>query len=207
LKEVESAMGFSGVPQSKGDSLLKTPPSRFIAETSTSEVHALSEHNRQSSTENTLEYATTQHAIDQGETGYRGYSAESAFMQYIKEKLGAWPGVDINRRVRVRNKVAPSLFEPDKELAYQASLPTKERALELIEAALDSHTLLQVVHGPSFDESVHILYSLSPQEYSSEEMRLLPLVYALMALGFLFTEQNASDTNRMSVPNERQVSH
>jgi hypothetical protein len=207
LKEMESAMKSSGAPYFKGESLLKTPPSHFIAETSVSEVHAPSEHNKQSSSENTLEYATTQQAIDQGETGYRGYSAESAFMQHMKEKLGAWPGVNINHRVGCRDKVAPSLFEPDKKLANQASLPPKKRALELIEAALDSHELLQVVHRPSFDESVHVLYSLSPQEYSIEEMRHLPLVYALMALGCLFTEPNVSDTSRLSVPSERQVSH
>jgi hypothetical protein len=203
LREVESAMKPSEAPPSKGDSALATPPSHSIAETSVSEVHALSEHNEQGSIEDTVEYATTQHAIDQGETGYQGYSADRAFIQRMKEKLGTWPGIDINRRLRPRDITAPSLFEPENQLAGQASLPPKTRASELIEAALDSHTPLHIVHRPSFDESFHVLYSLSPREYGPEEMRFLPLVYALMALGCLFTEPDASDANRSPAPNER----
>jgi hypothetical protein len=203
LKEVESAMKPSGAPHFKGDSVLVTPPSHFSAETSVLEVHALSEHKEQSSTEDTVEYATTQHAIHQGEQGYQGYSAEMAFMQRMKEKLGVWPGVDTSRRFRCRDPVAPSLFKPDKQLADQASLPPKKRGIELIKAALDSHTLLQVVHRPSFDESVLVLYSLSPREYGSEEMRLLPLVYAVMALGCLYTEPDASDASHPRPPSER----
>jgi hypothetical protein len=61
-----------------------------------------------------------------------------------------------------------------------------------IEAALNFHTPLHIVHRPSFDESFHVLCSLSPQEYGTEEIRLLPLVYAILALGCLFTEPDAS---------------
>lgn len=203
LSKLESAMKSSGAPYYKVDSVLVTPPSHLIAETSVLEVHSLSEHNGQSSNEDTLNYAITQHAIDQGETGYQGYSGDIAFIQEMKEKLGAWPGVDINRRFRPRHTDVPSLFEPDRQLADQASLPPKKRALQLIEVALDSHALLQVVHRPSFDESVHVLYSLGPREYSSEEMRLLPLIYALMALGCLFTEPDSSDAGRLPPPSER----
>jgi hypothetical protein len=196
-------MKLSGATPFRGDSALVTPPSQLIAETPVSEVHTLSEQNKQGSIEDTVEYATAQHAVDQGETGYQGYSADRAFIQRMKEKFGTWPGIDIKGRLRPRDIAPPSLFKSDNQLADQASLPPKKRALELIEAALNSHTPLHIVHRPSFDESFHVLYSLGPQEYGAEEMRLLPLVYALMALGCLFTEPDASEANRLPVPSER----
>jgi hypothetical protein len=107
-------MNSSGAPHFKEGSVMGTLPSQVIAEVSLSGAHPLSEHNGRGSAVDALDYGTIQHAIDQGETGYQGYSGERAFIQCMKEKLRLWHGIDINRLFRPRDTAAPSFFDPNK---------------------------------------------------------------------------------------------
>ncbi|KAL3444937.1 fungal-specific transcription factor domain-containing protein [Aspergillus insuetus] len=122
---------------------------------------------------------------NEGEARFGCSSADRAFIDRLKIELGDGPGADFDSRLRLRDRPAVRLFHSADPEPRFTSLPPRERAEYLTNRALDSTVLYHVLHRPTFDSVFELLYSLDPSDYGTEEMRHIPLVYALMALGCL----------------------
>lgn len=67
-------------------------------------------------------------------------------------------------------------------------LPPKHVASELIEAVWDNACVLfRFYHRPSFIRDLDLLYETDPDDYTSKQYKILPLVYSVMAVGVLFS--------------------
>lgn len=130
--------------------------------------------------------AQPQAQSSQGEARFGFSSADRAFIERLKAELGDWPGADFDSRLRIREKPGVKLFQSANPAPRVVCLPPRERAEHLINIALDASVLYHVVHRPTFDSAFELLYSLDRSDYGEGEMRHIPLVYALMALGCLF---------------------
>ncbi|ETI29613.1 hypothetical protein G647_02066 [Cladophialophora carrionii CBS 160.54] len=143
----------------------------------------------------TDKFVLTQHATENSEDGYHGYSGDRSFIQRMRE-VRNWAGAEVHRRLRRSDGQLPSLFEPDYGLAATAYLPSKERSRTLIDAALDAYALTPILHRPTFDYSWNVIYSIEPSQYTADELRFLPLLYAVLALGCLFAQADAQKSSR-----------
>jgi hypothetical protein len=140
-------------------------------------------------------FGLTQHAAENGEDGYQGYSGDRSFIQRMRE-IRNWAGTEVHRRLRRSDGQLPRLFEPDYGLAATACLPSKERSQTLIEAALDAYSLSPILHRPTFDYSWNVVYSIESSQYTPNELQFLPLLYAVLALGCLFAQADAQKSSR-----------
>lgn len=59
-------------------------------------------------------------------------------------------------------------------------------------ALMDGGALLRVVHIPTFYKSMDRVYKTSPENYENAEDTFLPLLYAVLALGSLFTKKDTA---------------
>lgn len=134
---------------------------------------------------------TAYHTIEQGEIEFQGQSADRTFIQDLKEKLGDWPGGDTTLSQLPPDMPLPGFFEGDRQLCDEVALPTKDLATKLVNAALDAQILLPIIHRPNFDAFFNLIYSLDKSEYSTREVRFLPLLYAVLAYGCLHVESDA----------------
>ncbi|KAF2098972.1 hypothetical protein NA57DRAFT_76206 [Rhizodiscina lignyota] len=146
----------------------------------------------------TDKYVLTQHAIENGEAGYQGYSGDRAFMQLMRDKLRNWPGAEVHGKLRRSAEQLPKLFESDYSLAETVLLPPRDECRALIDAALESHALFPILHWPNFECSLRFLYSIGPSQYTADELRFLPLFYAVLALGCLFSQKDTQKSSRSS---------
>jgi hypothetical protein len=137
-----------------------------------------------------LDKVSIQHAIQVSVLGYAGCTADSAFIQRMRQKLGDWAGEDLGIKLQPRRGPLPRYFDPDYALADQAQLPPKRDALKLVDVTLDTHSLLSIIHRPTFDHQLNLLYSLDAKDYGMEAYRFLSVLYAVLALGCLFKEPN-----------------
>ncbi|KAF3055344.1 Activator of stress protein [Trichoderma lentiforme] len=133
-------------------------------------------------------HARAFYLVEQGEMEFQGRSSDRTFLRGLKEEIGAWPGDDTPRNLPTAFSV-PGLFITERGSRCGVALPPIHRATKLVQAALDAHILLNFVHRPSFNRLFHLVYSLEPGEYSSKERQFLPLLYALLAYGTLFSQQ------------------
>ncbi|KIW72945.1 hypothetical protein PV04_01103 [Phialophora macrospora] len=140
-------------------------------------------------------FVLTQHAAENGDDGYQGYSGDRSFIQRMRE-IRNWAGAEVHRRLRRSDGQLPRLFEPDYGLAATAYLPSKERSQTLIEAALDAYSLTPILHRPTIDYSWNVVYSIESSQYTANELRFLPLLYAVLALGCLFAQADAQKSSR-----------
>ncbi|CDO95548.1 unnamed protein product [Kluyveromyces dobzhanskii CBS 2104] len=75
-------------------------------------------------------------------------------------------------------------------------LPPKPIAIQFIKSTWENCCVLfRFYHRPSFIRQLDLLYETDPQNYTHEQMQFLPLCYAVMAVGALFTKT----VNRLNV--------
>lgn len=75
-------------------------------------------------------------------------------------------------------------------------LPPKPIALKFVKNTWDQCcVLLRFYHRKSFLQQLEKLYETDPNYYTSEQMKFLPLVYSVMAVGALFSKSIESSTN------------
>ncbi|KAF2101209.1 hypothetical protein NA57DRAFT_25191, partial [Rhizodiscina lignyota] len=68
-------------------------------------------------------------------------------------------------------------------------LPSKEVAKELVDIAInDAASLLRVVHEPTIWKAFDKIFDKSPENYTNDDNMFLPLLYAILALGSLFSK-------------------
>ncbi|KAH8651504.1 fungal-specific transcription factor domain-containing protein [Tricladium varicosporioides] len=130
----------------------------------------------------------------QGNWSYHGHGSSSAFLRRIGERFSNISDTGAGNNVVLKLQSITSLEEtpknPEDQLFEQDPiiLPPKDVALDLISSALDEAcALLKFVHEPSFYSMVYRLYEIDPEKYSYEENKFLPLLYASLAVGYLFS--------------------
>lgn len=133
---------------------------------------------------------------EQGNWSYHGHGSSSAFISRIGERFGnvsdTGPGLNTVLRLRSVPPINEAPKNPEDQSFESAErsmmLPPKDVALDLISSALDEAcALLKFVHEPSFYSMFYRLYRVDPELYGYEENKFLPLLYAALAVGYLFS--------------------
>lgn len=127
---------------------------------------------------------------DDGHHNFHGHSSGFAFLAQIRQKYEDLlsPDVDPGRTANAQPDL-PEIFDSRPSFGIPVALvpptlPSKVVAKELVESALDRVcSLSRVVHRPTFDLMFNRVYDLGPTEHGVEELRFLPLLYAVMAVG------------------------
>lgn len=145
--------------------------------------------------------ATGQLDLDEeGHWDYQGHSSGLSFMRGLREfddkfQIPSDQSPSIRARTMSQDLPSPSaasLTGSSTNLSGGIRLPDKEEARELCDRAIIEYSgMLRVVHLPTFDRQFDRIYELSPEDYGSTEHNFLPLLYAVMALGKLFSDHNS----------------
>lgn len=84
-------------------------------------------------------------------------------------------------------------------------LPPKPIAIQFIKSTWENCCVLfRFYHRPSFIRQLDLLYETDPQNYTHEQMQFLPLCYAVMAVGALFTKtlNKMNDSDQHTADND-----
>jgi hypothetical protein len=143
--------------------------------------------------------ATGQLDLDEdGKWDYHGHSSGLSFMRGLRQ-FGDMFQVppDSSPSLKYRNisldppspKPAQSPANSTNTLSPATTLPTKEEARILCDnAIIDASAMLRVVHLPTFYKQLDQLYETPPESYGNAENSFLPLFYAVLSLGKLFSQ-------------------
>jgi hypothetical protein len=129
----------------------------------------------------------------EGKWDYYGHSSIMVFFQQLEEIFGHRVGTNTGTKEMHSRIPSPLLFEmnlaPDiSPTPIAMFLPSRKVADKLITSALDDACALEsFIHRPTFDRLLTRVYATNPLEFSSEERSFVPLLYAILALGCLFT--------------------
>jgi hypothetical protein len=148
--------------------------------------------------------ATGQLDLDEdGNWDYHGHSSGLSFMRRIQQDFGhiigdRKPDLGLFAKYRSYSQVIDSPnsnhLSPAESTPINNSstdLPSKEEAQSLCDKALtDAGALLRVVHVPSFYKSLDRIYDTSSDNYTNADNSFLPLLYAVLALGTMFSESS-----------------
>ncbi|KAJ5887865.1 hypothetical protein N7495_007906 [Penicillium taxi] len=133
---------------------------------------------------------------DQGHWDYHGHTSGIIFVRRLRKQLGA-ADVPINRPVKAMNQMLESPKSvsdspQDGSLPHTLDLPPRAIARRLCQSALDhACSLMRFVHEPTFFASLDRIYDTAPELYGNEENSFLPLLYIVMAVGCLFSDDGA----------------
>jgi hypothetical protein len=134
---------------------------------------------------------------DQGHWDYHGHTSGIIFLRRLRKQLGA---VDITAPTLRSRPISQMLDSPksasespqDASLPPTHDLPPRDVARRLCHNALeDGCSLMRFVHEPSFYTTLDRIYDTPPEQYSNEEHSFLPLLYIVMAVGCLFSDDGA----------------
>ncbi|ETN38147.1 uncharacterized protein HMPREF1541_07771 [Cyphellophora europaea CBS 101466] len=141
---------------------------------------------------------------DQGHWDFHGNSSGYAFMRKFRSQFGEQFLPIANPRVTSKARNIAQLLESPKSaqsspyestLPINVDLPTKEAAIELCRNTLDDCcALMRPLHRPTFFRRLHSIYETEPEQYSNEQMKFLPLLYIVIAVGFLFSETDTANS-------------
>lgn len=144
--------------------------------------------------------------IDGSEWDFHGNSSGAVFLRRLKEQMGLL-NHDTKTPFVPGKPRHPGMFSMDSPPSFASSpwdpssssdpgapipamyeLPPKDVAQNLCYFSLNCATcLLRIVHIPSFNEMVERLYEKRSENLGPEDHRALGLLYAVMALGSMYT--------------------
>ncbi|KAK5160830.1 hypothetical protein LTR04_004517 [Oleoguttula sp. CCFEE 6159] len=154
--------------------------------------------------------ATGQLDLDeQGYWDYHGHSSGLSFVRRMREHMGDIMGPEGKSTPFVKTRPMSQVFESPTSNAGSPmdvfpspELPSQEVARQLCSNSVnDASALLRVVHQPTFWKSFDRIYSTAPENYNSEDIRFLPLLYVVIALGCLFAKEEHSDLEQLGYGN------
>ncbi|KAL4795603.1 fungal-specific transcription factor domain-containing protein [Aspergillus venezuelensis] len=137
---------------------------------------------------------------DQGHWDYHGHTSGIIFLRRLRKQLGvSQPGgteIPLRTRPALQNFLdsPKSMSESPQEpsLPPTHDLPPRDVARRLCHNALeDGCALIRFVHEPSFYALLDRIYDLSPEQFTNEENSFLPLLYIVMSVGCLFSDDGA----------------
>jgi hypothetical protein len=179
---------------------MKSPASTGtkVSESSRETLHCLASPEQDENLETVLEEMGRLDLDDLGNWSYQGHGSSSAFVRRLGERFGNMsdPGIE-DKTTNLRLRGTPDISESPNRLVNPAfedssrefiSLPPRELAIELATSALnEACALLNFVHKPSFFSMVEEIYLFTPAQYTDKEHKFRPLLYAVLALGYLFS--------------------
>ncbi|TKA62341.1 hypothetical protein B0A49_10847 [Cryomyces minteri] len=154
--------------------------------------------------------ATGQLDLDeQGYWDYHGHSSGLSFVRRMREQMGDIMGPEGNSTPFVKTRPMSQVFESPMsnvgspmDVLPSPELPSQTVARQLCSNSVnDASALLRVVHQPTFWKSFDRIYSTAPENYNGEDIRFLPLLYVVIALGYLFAKEEHSDLEQLGYDN------
>ena len=158
---------------------------------------------RDSMLESMVENTGTLDLDDDGYWDFHGHSSGRAFLRKMREQFGdlmgkpddyGMPFVKSNTGPQSKASPVSSLHSPlGSKSPTTQDLPAKESARLLCENALDDAcAILRFAHRPTFYTMFNRIYDLPPENFGSEDLKFLPLLYSAIALGSLFATAEQS---------------
>jgi Fungal specific transcription factor domain len=139
---------------------------------------------------------------DQGHWDYHGNSSGFIFMRNLRAQLG-----DIfvpDPRIPLKSRAISSLIESPKSAssssydfnsASTVDLPDKDTVLRLCRNTLEvACALMRFIHKPSFYDKVTRIFDTDPDNHANADVKFLPLLYVVMAVGCLFAQTEKDST-------------
>ncbi|PYI33009.1 C6 transcription factor [Aspergillus indologenus CBS 114.80] len=136
---------------------------------------------------------------DQGHWDYHGHSSGMTFIRRLRKQLGA---SDMPLPTLRSRPVAQTLFDSPKSVSESPQdaslppthdLPSREIGRRLCHNALDDAcALMRFVHEPTFYTMFDRIYDTPLDQFTNEENSFLPLLYIVMAVGCLFSDDGTS---------------
>ena len=130
---------------------------------------------------------------DQGHWDYHGHTSGIIFVRRLRKQLGAAdmpttrPALGMTQMLESPKSVSDS--PQDASLPPTHDLPPRVVARRLCHNALDDAcSLMRFVHEPSFFASLERIYDTPADQFTNEENSFLPLLYIVMAVGCLFSD-------------------
>ncbi|KAJ5130523.1 uncharacterized protein N7515_006562 [Penicillium bovifimosum] len=135
---------------------------------------------------------------DQGHWDYHGHTSGVLFVRRLRKQLGAaeMPAP----MARTRSSITAHMISPkstsespqDTSLPPTHELPPRVVARRLCHNAIDhACSLMRFVHEPSFFASLERIYDTPPEQFTNEENSFLPLLYIVIAVGCLFSDDGS----------------
>ncbi|KAI9367971.1 fungal-specific transcription factor domain-containing protein [Aspergillus egyptiacus] len=137
---------------------------------------------------------------DQGHWDYHGHTSGIIFLRRLRKQLGVpQPGsseIPLHARPALQHffESPKSMSESPQEstLLPTHDLPARDVARRLCHNALeDGCALMRFVHEPSFYAMFDRIYDTPPEQFTNEENSFLPLLYIVMSVGCLFSDDGA----------------
>ncbi|KAJ5551068.1 hypothetical protein N7535_000990 [Penicillium sp. DV-2018c] len=135
---------------------------------------------------------------DQGHWDYHGHTSGVLFVRRLRKQLGA---TEISAPMaRPRSSITAHMVSPkyssespqDTTLPPTHDLPPRAVARRLCHNAVDhACSLMRFVHEPSFFANLERIYDTPPEQFSNEENSFLPLLYIVIAVGCLFSDDGS----------------
>lgn len=143
--------------------------------------------------------ATGQLDLDEeGNWDYHGHSSGLSFMRGLRQfgdMFQAPPDSSPSLKHRKMSADPPSpsstrsLATSSTALPAGTELPSKKEAIKLCEnAIIEAGAMQRAVHLPTFYKQLDRIYDTPSESYTNAENSFLPLLYAVLALGKLFSQ-------------------
>jgi len=143
--------------------------------------------------------ATGQLDLDEeGNWDYQGHSSGLSFMRGLRQfddmfQIPSDDSPSLRHRTMSNDSPSPSNLSIAGSVAGSASvaLPSQEEARILCDSAIIQYSaMLRVVHLPSFYKQMARIYEIPTESYTSADTSFLPLLYAVLALGKLYSDSD-----------------
>lgn len=147
---------------------------------------------------------------EQGNLEYHGHSSGLSFVRRMREQLGDVMGPEGQGTPFVKSRPMSQVFDsprsthdsPLDSSLTGPELPPRDVARLLCDNAIhDAASILRVVHYPTFMKQFDSIYDKPPESYSNDDNVFLPLLYATMALGTLFSKDDNGELDRKGYEN------
>lgn len=149
--------------------------------------------------ENMMENQEQLTLADRRTASFYGDSSGFAFLQKTKQLFddaqGSPHDTDISQSTeqaitRLFDAPLPDKQALDTDVPVSHLLPSRQSASDLLQVVFAQvYPLLQFLHAPSFQERTDRIYDIDPMEYDDSDHDFLPLLFAVLGLGFLFSQK------------------
>ncbi|RAR16047.1 transcriptional activator mut3p [Stemphylium lycopersici] len=142
--------------------------------------------------------ATGQLDLDEeGNWDYQGHSSGLSFMRGLRQfddmfQIPSDDSPSLKQRTLSNDAPSPSVLSiAGSTSPSSVALPNKEEARALCDSAINQYSaMLRVVHLPTFYKQMDRIYEVPSENYGAAETSFLPLLYAVLALGKLYSEHD-----------------
>lgn len=126
---------------------------------------------------------------EQGNWTYQGYTSGHSFLQSMKRAMGAFVNDEAEKDIPVSNLPVQRILDAalDGNWGSYVDLPPRYLAEELVSLAMvDACGVMIFTHGPHTLSMLRRIYDTPQNSYGKVERSFLPLLYAAIAVGFVY---------------------